>query len=132
MSHLTCIKISIRELSTLQRALTQLSLDWEKSNITVKIPQTQDKTANVDLIIHQTNNFDIGFIFNGEEYILLIDKSFWALPWSVELFLDKVNQVYALNLLNEELTKIGFTTCNGNVEKTTEGNIDFVSEKWLN
>jgi hypothetical protein len=129
MSHLTCIKTSVRDLLTLQRALTQLSLDWEKAYTPIKLHNSQSENLNVDLIIHQTNNFDIGFVFNGEEYILLADKSFWVLPWSVELFLDKVNQAYALNLLNDELTKIGFTTCN--FIKTEEGNIDFVSEKWV-
>ena len=101
MSHFTRIQTSIRDLATLQSVLTQLDISWEKA--TVPIRGYQDQKVNAELVIHQPNSTDIGFAFNGEEYELVADTSFWQQPWSMELFLDKVNQIYASELLNKEL-----------------------------
>jgi hypothetical protein len=101
MSHFTRIQTSIRDLATLQSVLTQLDVNWEKT--TLPIRGYQNQTVNAELVIHQPNSTDIGFAFNGEEYELVADTSFWQQPWSMELFLDKVNQIYASELLNKEL-----------------------------
>ena len=72
---------------------------------------------------------DIGFAFNGEEYELVADTSFWQQPWSMELFLDKINQIYASELLNKELKTLGFVTVS--YVKTEQGMIDLVADKWI-
>ena len=77
----------------------------------------------------QPNSTDIGFAFNGEEYELVADTSFWQQPWSMELFLDKVNQIYASELLNKELETLGFVTVS--YVKTEQGMIDLVADKWV-
>jgi hypothetical protein len=127
MSHFTRIQTSIRDLATLQSALTQLDVSWEKA--TIPIRGYQDQTIKAELVIHQPNSIDIGFAFNGEEYELVADTSFWQQPWSMELFLDKVNQVYASELLNKELRSLGFTTVS--YAKTEQGLIDLVADKWV-
>jgi hypothetical protein len=127
MSHFTRIQTSIRDLATLQSALTQLDVSWEKA--TIPIRGYQDQTIKAELVIHQPNSIDIGFAFNGEEYELVADTSFWQQPWSMELFLDKVNQVYASELLNKELRSLGFITVS--YAKTEQGLIDLVADKWV-
>jgi len=47
----------------------------------------------------------------------------------MELFLDKVNQVYASELLNKELRSLGFITVS--YAKTEQGLIDLVADKWV-
>jgi hypothetical protein len=89
----------------------------------------QDQTHNAELVIHQANSIDIGFAFNGQEYELVADTSFWQQPWSMDLFLDKVNQMYASELLNKELTNLGFTTVS--YVKNEQGAIDLVADKWV-
>ena len=127
MSHFTRIQTSIRDLATLQSVLTQLDVSWEKVNVSLR--GYQDQTHNAELVIHQANSIDIGFAFNGQEYELVADTSFWQQPWSMDLFLDKVNQMYASELLNKELTNLGFTTVS--YVKTEQGAIDLVADKWI-
>lgn len=126
MSHFTRIKTSIRDLPVLQSVLTQLDVSWEKVNAPIK--GYNNELYDAELVIHQTNSIDIGFAFNGQSYELIADKSFWRQPWSIELFLDKVNQVYATQLLNQELKNLGFSTVN--YVKSENGVIDLVMEKW--
>ena len=128
MSHFTRIKTSIRDLATLQSVLTQLDVSWEKANVPIR--GYQNETHNAELVIHQSNSIDIGFTFNGNEYELIADTSFWQQPWSMDLFLDKVNQMYASELLNKELTNLGFVTIS--YVKTEQGMIDVVADKWVN
>ena len=127
MSHFTRIQTSIRDLATLQSALTQLDVSWEKASVPIR--GYQDQTIKAELVIHQPNSIDIGFAFNGEEYELVADTSFWQQQWSMELFLDKVNQVYASELLNKELRGLGFITVS--YVKTEQGLIDLVADKWV-
>ena len=47
----------------------------------------------------------------------------------MDLFLDKVNQMYASELLNKELTNLGFTTVS--YVKNEQGAIDLVADKWV-
>lgn len=127
MSHFTRIKTSIRDLSTLQSVLTQLDVSWEKVNAPIKGYQNQTHIA--DLVIHQSNSIDVGFTFNGQAYELVADKSFWRQPWSIEVFLDKINQVYAAQVLDQELNNLGFSTVS--YVKSEQGVINLIAEKWV-
>lgn len=128
MSHFTRIKTSIRDLPTLQNVLTQLDVSWEKINAPIRGYQNQ--THDAELIIPQADSIDIGFAFNGESYELIADKSFWQQTLSMEVFLDRINQVYAAELLNKELKTLGFATVS--YVETEQGVIDLVAEKWVN
>ena len=66
------------------------------------------ESENVNLIIPQSNNYDLTFNWNGEEYELVIDASFWDQPYSVETFIDRVSQKYANDVIMIESQKIGF------------------------
>ena len=127
MSHFTRIKTSINDLSTLQSVLTQLNLSWEK--ISTPIQGYQNQTYNAEVIIHQSNAIDIGFAFNRQSYELIADKSFWRQPWSMESFLDKINQVYSVQLINKELRNIGFSTVS--CVNSEQDIIDVIAEKWI-
>jgi len=45
------------------------------------------------------NNHDIGFKWNGNEYELVTDLMFWDQKYSVNKFLNQLNQRYAFNLI---------------------------------
>lgn len=127
MSHFTQLKTSIRNLSTLQNVLTKLDISWEKTTVPIRGYQNQNHTAQ--LIIPQRDSIDIGFAFNGNSYELVADKSFWQQKVSMELFRDRINQVYALELLNKELTTNGFT--NISFVEAEQSTIDVVAQKWI-
>ena len=72
--------------------------------------------------------YDIGFNWNGSEYELVADLSFWQQQWSLETFIDRVSQAYASETILNESTKQGFQTVN---EKTNiDGSVTLVLERW--
>lgn len=106
MSHFSKIKTTLKDLTLLKKALTDLSVNWDTEVKQIRGYKNQTDFAN--LIISQNNNYDIGFSWNGFEYQLVADLQFWQQPWSVELFLDKVSQRYAYHSIVESTEKQGF------------------------
>jgi hypothetical protein len=106
MSHFSKIKTTLKDLTLLKKALTDLSVNWDTEVKQIRGYKNQTDFAN--LVISQNNNYDIGFSWNGFEYQLVADLQFWQQPWSVELFLDKVSQRYAYHSIVESTEKQGF------------------------
>jgi hypothetical protein len=73
-----------------------------------------------ELVIPQENNYDIGFKWNGQEYELITDLMFWSQQYSIDKFINRINQRYAYNLILEVSEKKGF-----NFAKTE------VNQDWL-
>merc|ERR1712238_255427 len=69
---------------------------------------TNLKTSFINLVIPQSNNYDIMFNWSGEEYELVLDASFWIQSYSVESFVNKLSQHYANDIILTESQKIGF------------------------
>lgn len=106
MSHFTNLKTSFKNLLHLENALNKLEIPYKRK--TIKTDETNSKPYNVDLVIPQSNNYDITFNWNGEEYELVLDASFWVQPYPVESFINKLSQHYANDVIVTESQKIGF------------------------
>ena len=126
MSHFSKIKTSLKDLNLLQKSLDDLGVNWHTDINIIKGYKDQNHFAN--LVIIQTNNYDIGFTWNCMEYQLVADLQFWQQPWSVELFLDKVTQRYAYNSIVKATQDQGFQT----VEETAQenGSIRLTLQRW--
>eukprot|EP00546_Thalassionema_frauenfeldii_P017706 CAMPEP_0178900462 /NCGR_PEP_ID=MMETSP0786-20121207/3488_1 /TAXON_ID=186022 /ORGANISM="Thalassionema frauenfeldii, Strain CCMP 1798" /LENGTH=116 /DNA_ID=CAMNT_0020571471 /DNA_START=368 /DNA_END=718 /DNA_ORIENTATION=- len=74
----------------------------------------KEKLVKVDIVIHQSNNYDVAFSFNGKTYELVADLQFWEQSMPVAVFLDKVNQRYAIHSITDTAGNDGFE-----VEKVT-------------
>ena len=106
MSHFTNLKTSFKNLFHLENALNKLDIPYKREK---KISELiNSKLYNINLIIPQSNNYDIIFNWNGEEYELILDASFWIQPYPVESFINKLSQHYANNVIITESQKIGF------------------------
>jgi len=99
MSHFTKIKTKLYDRSTLAKSLTDLNVIWEPAVTTVRGFNNQEQTA--EFVIRQDNNHDIGFKWNGSEYELVADLMFWSQKYSVNKFINQINQRYALNLITK-------------------------------
>ena len=76
MSHFTHIKTRFQNLFYLEKALNRLNITHkEQEKNTINSDSTE---YNVNLIIPQSNGYDIEFTWNGQEYELVVDISFWA------------------------------------------------------
>ena len=126
MSHFSHIKTRIQNVEYLEKALNKLQINCQTKP--KEILGYKNETFNVSLSIPQSNGYDIGFNWNGSEYELVADLSFWQQQWSLETFIDRVSQAYASETILNESTKQGFQTVN---EKTNiDGSVTLVLERW--
>ena len=99
MSHFTKIKTKLYDKATLEKSLSDLNIAWESGVSNVRGYQGQEHDA--EIVIKQNNNHDIGFKWDGTEYELVTDLMFWSQDYSVNKFLNQVNQRYAYNLITK-------------------------------
>lgn len=124
MSHFTHIKTRFQNLFYLEKALNHL-------NITFKEKVTENVNLhNVNLVIPQLNGYDIEFAWNGQEYEIVVDMSFWEQSSPIENFIDKIAQQYAGEVIIGESQKMGFQPINYN--QNLDGSNTLILERWNN
>ena len=106
MYHFTKIKTKMYNLEILKKSLTDLALETKFESKEINGYNNQKHVA--ELVIEQSNGHDIGFAWNGNEYELVTDLMFWSQPYSVDKFLNQVNQRYAYNSIVEMSKREGF------------------------
>lgn len=121
MSHFTNMKTSFQNLTYLEKALNKLEILHQKQKNTTKLEKS-------NLIINQSNGYDIEFSWNGQEYELVVDMSFWEQPYPVESFIDKVAQQYAGEVIIGESQKLGFQPVK--YQQNNDGSNTVVLERW--
>ncbi len=126
MSHFSQIKTQIRNLSSLQDALTELGIDWKSGAAEVRGYRGQTQTAEVT--IEQENGYDIGFRWNGQEYELVADLQYWQQNLSVDGFLRQVTQRYAYQTVVKETARVGFQVAEQ--QNHADGSIRLVVQRW--
>ena len=126
MSHFTHIKTRFQNLFYLEKALTRLNISYTEQKKSLKNTISYYK----NLIIRQSNSYDIEFAWNGQEYELVVDMSFWEQPYPVESFIDKISQQYAGEVIIGESQKIGFQPIK--YQQNEDGSNTLVLERWNN
>jgi hypothetical protein len=126
MSHFSQIKTQIRNLSSLQQALTDLGIDWKPGPRTVRGYRGQ--TSHAEVVIQQDNGYDIGFSWNGKEYEMVADLQYWQQNLSVDGFLRQVTQRYAYQTVVKETAKQGFQITEQ--QQNQDGSIRVLVQRW--
>jgi hypothetical protein len=126
MSHFSNIKTQIRNLPSLESALTDLGVDWKSGPRSVRGYRGQTRDAEV--VVEQDNGYDVGFSWNGKEYELVADLQYWQQPWSVDGFLNRVTQRYAFHTVMAETAKQGFQVAEQ--QHNQDGSIRLVVQRW--
>lgn len=126
MSHFSQIKTQIRNLDSLQSALTDMGINWKAGPHPVRGYQGQ--TQNAEVVVEQDNGYDIGFAWNGEQYNLVADLQYWQQPLTVDRFLSQVTQSYALNVVTQTSSQQGFQV--SEQVKQADGSIRLVVQRW--
>ena len=75
-------------------------------------------------------NYDIEFAWNGQEYELIMDMSFWEQAYPIESFIDKIAQEYAGEVISGESRKIGFQPIKS--QQNSDGSNTLILERWNN
>ena len=128
MSHFTHMKTRFQNLFYLEKALNRLNILHKEDEI--NIAQQNSKSQNVNLIIPQSNGYDIEFAWNGQEYELVVDMSFWEQPYPVESFIDKLAQQYAGEVIIGESQKTGFQPIK--YQQNADGSNTLILARWNN
>ena len=123
MSHFTNMKTSFQNLSYLEKALNKLQIIHQR-----EIKEYSSEQQKLDLIINQSNGYDITFSWNGQEYELVVDMSFWEQPYPIESFIDKIAQQYASEVIVSESQKLGFQPVK--YQHNQDGSNTVVLERW--
>jgi hypothetical protein len=128
MSHFSQIKTKIRNLESLQSALTDVGTNWKAGPREVKGYQGQTQVA--EIVIEQDNGYDIGFRRNDQtqEYELVADLQYWKQPLTVEGFLSQITQRYAFHTVLNETAHQGFQVAEQQVN--SDGSIRLVVQRW--
>ncbi|MFB2936001.1 DUF1257 domain-containing protein [Aerosakkonemataceae cyanobacterium BLCC-F154] len=126
MSHFSQIKTQLRNLASLETALTDLGIDWKPGPCPVRGYRGQ--SINAEIAIEQENGYDIGFRWNGNEYELVADLQYWQQPITVDRFLNKITQRYAFQTVLSETAKQGFQVAEQ--QKNEDGSIRLVVQRW--
>ena len=124
MSHFTHMKTRFQNLFYLEKALNRLNIVHKQQEKNI----TDSNLYNVNLVIPQSNGYDIQFDWNGKEYGLVADMSFWEQPYPVESFIDKIAQQYAGEVIINESQKMGFQPIK--YKQNTDGSNTLVLERW--
>ena len=126
MSHFTHMKTCFRNLTYLGKALNRLNITHKQQEKLIN----NSKSSHINLVIPQSNGYDIEFCWNGQEYELVVDMSFWKQPYPIESFIDKIAQQYAGEVVIGESQKIGFQPVK--YQQNSDGSNVLVLERWNN
>lgn len=126
MSHFTHIKTRFQNLSYIKKALSRLNIAHEEKTLT----NSDIKTTVTNLVIPQSNGYDIEFLWNGQNYELVVDISYWKQPYPIEIFIDKVAQKYAGEAIIGESQKTGFQP--SKYKQNVDGSNTLILERWNN
>jgi hypothetical protein len=126
MSHFTHMKTRFQNLFYLEKALNKLSIAHKQDKKIIN--NSKSKSYNVNLVIPQSNGYNIEFSWNGQEYELVADMSFWEQSHPVESFIDKISQQYAGEVIIGESQKIGFQPIQ--YKQNNDGSNTLVLERW--
>jgi hypothetical protein len=126
MSHFTHMKTRFQNLFYLGKALNRLNIAHEEKIFS----NSELNSINKNLVIPQSNGYNIEFVWNEQEYELVVDMSYWEQPYPIESFIDKVAQQYAGEVIIGESQKTGFQPIK--YQQNADGSNTLVLERWNN
>jgi hypothetical protein len=118
------MKTSFQNLFYLEKALNKLDIEYKEQE---KVINSAD-LSNTNLVISQSNGYDIEFVWNGQVYELVVDVSFWKQPYPIDSFIDKVSKHYAGEVIIGESHKMGFQPVK--YQQNIDGSNTVVLERW--
>lgn len=129
MSHFSRIKTSIKKFCLLEKTLADLKLNYQcKSSILI---DSNGNKHNVDIVVVHPlyNRITFGFSWDGIQYNIVTDLQLWNSNTSFEMFMETLNQKYALNSILDSSVREGFKEVNQVIDK--DGSITLVMQRWI-
>nr|YP_009496164.1 hypothetical protein ycf35 [Plagiogrammopsis vanheurckii]AWT38604.1 hypothetical protein ycf35 [Plagiogrammopsis vanheurckii] len=108
MSHFTNIETHFQNLFYLEKALNKLDIAHTRQKKITNVHNSKSHDIDINLKISQQNGYDVEFCWNGQEYELVTDTSFWEQRDSITGFVNNIAKQYAGEVIIGESQKIGF------------------------
>jgi hypothetical protein len=124
MSHFTHMETRFQNLFYLEKALNRLNIVHKQEQTAIQ----NSTSSHINLVIPQSNGYDIEFCWNGQEYELVVDRSFWKQTYPIQNFIDSIAQQYAGEVVIGESQKIGFQPVK--YQQNSDGSNTLVLERW--
>lgn len=124
MSHFSHLQTRFQNLFYLEKALSKLNINYQKQRKLID----GSKSYQTNLIIPQSNGYDVEFSWNQQEYELIADLAFWKQSSPVETFIDQLSQEYAGQVIIGESHKIGFQPVQ--YQENNDGSHTLILERW--
>ena len=122
MSHFTRVQTQLRNIETVKQALMELGYSVTEG----MVRGYRDNEATADLVVHVSDNYDIGFRQEASQIVMVAD--FWGLKINREDFLKRVTQKYAYITVMEQAQSQGWQAMTE--EKQPDGSIRLVMQRW--
>jgi|TARA_B100001142_G_scaffold318033_1_gene359675 hypothetical protein len=128
MSHFTHIETRFQNLFYLEKALNKLDIAHTRQKKITKIDDSKSHDIDINLRINQSNGYDIEFCWNGQEYELVADTSFWEQRDSISGFINNIAKQYAGEVIIGESQKTGFQPIK--YQQNEDGSNTVVLQRW--
>nr|YP_009398382.1 hypothetical protein [Lophocladia kuetzingii]ARW67568.1 hypothetical protein [Lophocladia kuetzingii] len=130
MSHFSKIKTNIVNTIILEKTIKQLGFNYKYFNNTSLINDSSvSKLMKNMLVINPQDQNDLfSFIWNGQDYNLVVDLQLWSLNLDFNYFIDRLSQQYAYNLILDQSSTVGFQKISENI--SDDGSIKLTLQKW--
>jgi len=128
MSHFTHIETRFQNLFYLEKALNKLDIAHTRQKKITKIDGSKSHDIDINLRINQSNGYDIEFCWNGQEYELVADTSFWEQRDSISGFINNIAKQYAGEVIIGESQKTGFQPIK--YQQNEDGSNTVVLQRW--
>jgi hypothetical protein len=124
MSHFTHIKTCFQNLFYLEKVLSKLNIVHEHEQTAIQ----NSTSSHINLVVPQSNGYDVEFCWDGQEYEVVVDLHFWKQSYSINCFIDRIAQKYAGEVVIGESRKIGFQPVK--YQQNSDGSNTLVLERW--
>ena len=128
MSHFSKVQTSINDINLLKKTLMSLGFDY---NDQIKfIKDVNGRIHNVNLIAKSCKTDSlIGFFWEDGNYNVIVDLDFWNTNSSFNLFIEKLNQNYALNMILKKTEVEGFEKVKQ--YNLSDGSLKLTVQRWV-
>nr|YP_009297043.1 hypothetical protein Ceram_110 [Ceramium japonicum]AOM66386.1 hypothetical protein Ceram_110 [Ceramium japonicum] len=131
MSHFSKVQTSINDISLLKKTLTNLGFHC---NDQIKfIKDANGRIHDVNLIakscVNQVTDSLIGFFWENDHYSVIVDLDFWNKNSSFNLFIEQLNQNYALNMILQKTEVEGFEKVKQ--YNLSDGSLKLTVQRWI-
>jgi len=122
------MKTRFQNLFYLEKALNRLNIKHNKQE-EIKLESNSNYNGS-NIIIPQVNGYNIEFCWNGKEYELVVDMSYWIQDCPIETFIDKISQQYASEVIMNQSKRLGFQAVK--YQQNKDGSNTVILERWAN